>query len=241
MEKSFEPAQIESKWYERWEASGAFQPSGQGEPYCILLPPPNVTGTLHMGHAFQQTLMDTLVRYQRMRGQNTSVAGRHRPRRHRHPEDRREPAGGRGQDPPRPGPRSLHRTRVGVEGRVRFHHHPPDAPPRRFRRLVARALHHGRGPVRRRASGCSSVVPCGPAVSRQAPGALGPGAADGGLRPGSEQRGARRHPVADPLSGVRRRRRAWWSPPPGRRPCWATWRWRCIRKTNATRTSSARN
>ncbi|RAN79976.1 valine--tRNA ligase [Bacillus sp. SRB_336] len=71
MEKSFEPAQIESTWYERWEASGAFRPSGQGEPYCILLPPPNVTGTLHMGHAFQQTVMDMLVRYQRMRGMNT--------------------------------------------------------------------------------------------------------------------------------------------------------------------------
>ncbi|MFA6229571.1 MAG: valine--tRNA ligase [Rhodanobacter sp.] len=71
MEKSFEPAQIESKWYARWEASGAFKPSGQGDPYCILLPPPNVTGTLHMGHAFQQTVMDMLVRYQRMRGMNT--------------------------------------------------------------------------------------------------------------------------------------------------------------------------
>jgi valyl-tRNA synthetase len=71
MEKSFEPAQIESTWYARWEASGAFQPSGKGVPYCILLPPPNVTGTLHMGHAFQQTVMDMLVRYQRMRGMNT--------------------------------------------------------------------------------------------------------------------------------------------------------------------------
>jgi valyl-tRNA synthetase len=71
MEKSFEPAQIESTWYARWEAGGAFKPSGQGEPYCILLPPPNVTGTLHMGHAFQQTVMDMLMRYQRMRGMNT--------------------------------------------------------------------------------------------------------------------------------------------------------------------------
>ncbi|WEN16261.1 valine--tRNA ligase [Rhodanobacter sp. AS-Z3] len=71
MEKSFEPAQIESTWYARWEASGAFKPSGHGDPYCILLPPPNVTGTLHMGHAFQQTVMDMLVRYQRMRGMNT--------------------------------------------------------------------------------------------------------------------------------------------------------------------------
>ncbi|KZC19523.1 MULTISPECIES: valine--tRNA ligase [Rhodanobacter] len=71
MDKSFEPARIESTWYARWEASGAFRPSGQGEPYCILLPPPNVTGTLHMGHAFQQTVMDMLVRYHRMRGFNT--------------------------------------------------------------------------------------------------------------------------------------------------------------------------
>ncbi len=71
MEKIFEPAQIEAKWYARWEASGAFQPSGTGEPYCILLPPPNVTGTLHMGHAFQQTVMDMLTRYQRMRGMHT--------------------------------------------------------------------------------------------------------------------------------------------------------------------------
>ncbi|WP_445146147.1 valine--tRNA ligase [Dyella sp. Tek66A03] len=71
MEKSFEPSQIESTWYSRWEASGDFKPSGRGEPYCILLPPPNVTGTLHMGHAFQQTVMDMLIRYQRMRGMNT--------------------------------------------------------------------------------------------------------------------------------------------------------------------------
>jgi len=76
MEKSFEPRPIESKWYARWEQGGQFkmgtsQPSGQGDPYCILLPPPNVTGTLHMGHAFQQTVMDMLIRYQRMRGMNT--------------------------------------------------------------------------------------------------------------------------------------------------------------------------
>ncbi|MEO8747121.1 MAG: valine--tRNA ligase [Rhodanobacter sp.] len=71
MEKSYEPAAIEAKWYARWDASGAFQPSGQGAPYCILLPPPNVTGTLHMGHAFQQTVMDILVRYQRMHGRKT--------------------------------------------------------------------------------------------------------------------------------------------------------------------------
>ncbi|MGH8162789.1 MAG: valine--tRNA ligase, partial [Rhodanobacteraceae bacterium] len=71
MDKSFDPKTIEAKWYARWEASGAFAPSGHGQPYCILLPPPNVTGTLHMGHAFQHTLMDALIRYHRMRGDDT--------------------------------------------------------------------------------------------------------------------------------------------------------------------------
>jgi valyl-tRNA synthetase len=68
MEKTFEPRDIEQKWYAHWESHGDFSPSGVGEPYCILLPPPNVTGTLHMGHAFQQTIMDALIRYHRMRG-----------------------------------------------------------------------------------------------------------------------------------------------------------------------------
>jgi len=71
LSKSFEPRDFETRWYAHWEASGCFQPSGQGEPYTIMLPPPNVTGTLHMGHAFQHTLMDTLIRYHRMKGFDT--------------------------------------------------------------------------------------------------------------------------------------------------------------------------
>jgi valyl-tRNA synthetase len=68
MDKAYTPGDIERRIYERWESSGAFAPSGDGEPYCIMLPPPNVTGTLHMGHAFQHTLMDALTRWHRMRG-----------------------------------------------------------------------------------------------------------------------------------------------------------------------------
>ena len=75
MDKSFDPQAIESKWYARWEAAGAFAPHVEGAPYCILLPPPNVTGTLHMGHAFQQTIMDALIRYHRMRGMRTLWQG----------------------------------------------------------------------------------------------------------------------------------------------------------------------
>src|ERR1700719_1592502 len=68
MEKVYAPQAIERRIYERWESHGWFAPSGQGAPYCIMIPPPNVTGTLHMGHAFQHTLMDALTRYERMRG-----------------------------------------------------------------------------------------------------------------------------------------------------------------------------
>ncbi len=68
---SYDPKTFETALYDAWEKAGHFKPSGKGEPYTILLPPPNVTGTLHMGHAFQQTLMDALVRYHRMRGYDT--------------------------------------------------------------------------------------------------------------------------------------------------------------------------
>ena len=68
---SYDPATFETDLYDGWEKAGHFKPSGKGKPYTILLPPPNVTGTLHMGHAFQQTLMDALVRYHRMRGYDT--------------------------------------------------------------------------------------------------------------------------------------------------------------------------
>lgn len=71
MEKTFNPHKIEQACYQHWEEQGLFAPSGTGDPYCILLPPPNVTGNLHMGHAFQHTIMDALTRYHRMKGDNT--------------------------------------------------------------------------------------------------------------------------------------------------------------------------
>ena len=71
MEKTYDPHRIEQNWYQTWESRGYFAPRGTGAPYCIMIPPPNVTGTLHMGHAFQDTIMDILIRYHRMRGDNT--------------------------------------------------------------------------------------------------------------------------------------------------------------------------
>ncbi len=71
MEKTYQPASIERQWYDTWERNGYFAPRGTGKPYCIMIPPPNVTGSLHMGHGFQESIMDALVRYHRMKGDNT--------------------------------------------------------------------------------------------------------------------------------------------------------------------------
>ncbi len=71
MDKIYSPDQIEQRWYKTWEDNNYFSPSSNGKPYCIMIPPPNVTGSLHMGHAFQDTIMDSLTRYHRMLGYNT--------------------------------------------------------------------------------------------------------------------------------------------------------------------------
>ncbi len=71
MDKTYDPHKIESRWYSTWEDNNYFAPNGGDESYCIMIPPPNVTGTLHMGHAFQNTIIDTLIRYHRMKGFNT--------------------------------------------------------------------------------------------------------------------------------------------------------------------------
>ncbi|WP_448553358.1 valine--tRNA ligase [Thalassotalea montiporae] len=71
MEKTFNPSDIEQQLYQSWEEKGYFSPTGEGDGYSIAIPPPNVTGSLHMGHAFQQTIMDTLIRFQRMQGKKT--------------------------------------------------------------------------------------------------------------------------------------------------------------------------
>ena len=71
MDKTYNPDAIEQRWYQQWEQNGEFKPSGEGTPYSIMLPPPNVTGSLHMGHGFNNTIMDLLTRYHRMKGDNT--------------------------------------------------------------------------------------------------------------------------------------------------------------------------
>ena len=69
--KPYDPSDIEQKLYKAWEDSGLFAPGDNPEAYSLAIPPPNVTGTLHMGHGFQNAIMDCLIRYHRMSGKNT--------------------------------------------------------------------------------------------------------------------------------------------------------------------------
>ena len=70
MEKSYDPKQVESRWYQYWLERGYFTAdlAGKGLPYCIVMPPPNITGSLHMGHALNSTIQDILIRWRRMQG-----------------------------------------------------------------------------------------------------------------------------------------------------------------------------
>ena len=71
MDKTYQPHAIETSWYQTWEQNNYFAPQGSGEPYTIMIPPPNVTGSLHMGHGFNNAIMDALIRFRRMQGRNT--------------------------------------------------------------------------------------------------------------------------------------------------------------------------
>ncbi len=143
MEKVYEPAAIEARLYQEWEARGYFAAQGHGTPYCIMIPPPNVTGTLHMGHAFQDTIMDGLTRYHRMRGDSTlwQVGTDHAGIATQMVVERQLNAAGVNRRDPRP--RSFREARVGMEGRIRRHHRATAATPRRLGGLDARTLHHG--------------------------------------------------------------------------------------------------
>ncbi len=265
LDKTFDPTAAEPRLYKAWEESGLFAPraatatatDGAADAYSIVIPPPNVTGSLHIGHALNNTLQDILVRYHRMLKQGRAVAAGHRPRRHRHPDDGRAPAGGRGQPrPPRDGPRELHRARLGVEGRERRHHHEPAQAPRRAPRPTSPA---NASPWASAAKLQDQMVRAvtkvfvelhkrRPDLSRQAAGQLAPAFGDGDFRPrGRKYRDEGpyvapapiRWPMASPISSrspsTRRARppsgrRATISswPRPGRKPCWATPAWPCI-------------
>ncbi len=136
MEKTYNPQDIEQPLYEHWEKQGYFKPNGDEskESFCIMIPPPNVTGSLHMGHAFQQTIMDTMIRYQRMQGKNTlwQVGTDHAGIATQMVVERKI-AAEEGKTRHDYGPRCVYRQNLAVESGIRRHHYPSDAPSRQLR------------------------------------------------------------------------------------------------------------
>ena len=97
LSKTFDPAAIESRWYAHWEEGGLFRPDRpNAEPWTIVNPPPNVTGSLHIGHALDNTLQDILARHARLKGKDALWGGRDRSRRNRDADGRRAANGGKG-------------------------------------------------------------------------------------------------------------------------------------------------
>jgi hypothetical protein len=136
--------QVEEKWYKYWEDRQLFRAEAKSDrkPFCIVIPPPNVTGSLHMGHALNNTLQDILCRYKKMKGYNVLW------------QPGTDHAGIATQNvveralPPRGwiatgGPREIHRAGVGVEREVRRHDHQPAQEAGKFLRLEPGAIHHG--------------------------------------------------------------------------------------------------
>ena len=144
LDSRFAPADIEPRLYEGWETTGSFacDPNSNAQPFTIMIPPPNVTGSLHMGHALTFTVQDTLVRWRRMQGRDAlwqpgtdhaGIATQMVVERLLADEgkDRRQWGA------------SLCRACLAVESRVRRHHHQAIAAPWRVAGLAPRALHHG--------------------------------------------------------------------------------------------------
>ena len=208
----YAPAEVEGPLYERWVERGYFEADAKSEKpaYTIVIPPPNVTGSLHLGHAFEHTLIDALTRRKRMQGYETLWQPGMDHAGYRDPERRRARTRQGRQVPPRPGPRGVRRARLAVEGRVRRPDRRPDAPPGQRRRLGPRPLHHGRGSVPGRPDRLQAAVRRRPDLPRRAHHQLVPALPDGHLRhrgrlPGRRRR-ARLHRVRRRLGRDRRRR-----------------------------------
>ncbi len=244
MEKTFDPAAVESRIAAEWEAAGAFRAGrperAAAETYTIVIPPPNVTGSLHMGHALNNTLQDILCRYRAHARQGRVVAAGHRPRRHRDANGGGAPVG-RGQGS-RAAAISAATLSLKKSGRGKPNRAAPSS--NQLKRLGASCdwsrerFTMDAGLVQGRAQGLRRAFTCRADLQGQASRQLGPQAADGGFRPRSRERrpSRARSGISDIPSPTRRggppTTISWWRRR-GRKPCSATAPWRCIPTTNA--------
>ena len=235
----YEPAEAEPRVFERWEASGRFHPEPTGSPeenYSIAIPPPNVTGALHMGHALNGSIQDTLIRYARMQGTRHEVDPRHRPRRHRDPDAGRAALKAEGTSQRGARPRGVPRAHVAAGASSTAARSSTStsgsAPPcdyederftldERYVRAVLKVF--------------VDALRQGPDLPRQLHGQLGPGLA--ARRSRTSRSRTARSPTRSTTSTTRSRPATARSrsPPCARRRCWATPRSPSTPTTTATR------
>jgi hypothetical protein len=199
IDKTFDPAAIEARWYAHWEEGGLFRPARpEAEPFTIVIPPPNVTGSLHIGHALDNTLQDILVRHARLQGKDALwvVGTDHAGIATQMVVERQL------------NERQQKRTDFSREEFIakvwEWKEESGGTITRQLRRLGERAFHDGRGLQPRRHQGVRRSLQSGPALSRQAAGELGSRPQDRDLGPrGRDPRGAGEI-LAFPLSAGRR-------------------------------------
>ena len=243
--KPYDPREVEPRWYECWEQRGVFAASDDADDtrpvYVVPMPPPNVTGSLHMGHALHCTLEDVLVRWHRMRGYNTlwqpgiDHAG------HRHADGRRAAARARRQDAPRPRARGVRRARVAVEGARAAAASRCSSACSARRPTGAHQVHDGPGHEPRRDRGVRAPLRGGPDVPRDAPHQLVP-RVHARRSAISRSRTKRARTASSSSSRTRSTARTTRSSSPRRAPrrCSATPRSPCTRTIRATRICTAR-
>jgi hypothetical protein len=208
MEKTYDPGRVEKSIYATWRKHECFAATPDDRPrdqrFTIVIPPPNVTGALHLGHALNNTLQDILVRWHRMRGTQHALAARHRSCRDRHPGGRRETSqAGRRQESPRPRPRRPGPAHLGLERPVRKAHPLSARADGLLLRLVAHAFHPRRRAGPGGAAHLLQAVQGRADLSRQTAGELGYPASDRGGRRRGLSRNGQGQLLAFPLCGER--------------------------------------
>ena len=181
LEKIYDPKQVEDRWYRRWIEQGLFHASSTSTrpPYCIVIPPPNVTGSLHVGHALNNTLQDILVRWRRMQGYNVLwMPGMdHAGIATQNVVERQLQAEGTLSRSARA--RTVSRSGLGMESEIRRHDHRAIETAWRVMRLGPVALHDGPWPIRSGTASLRSSLSRRPTVSRRAADQLVPALSDG--------------------------------------------------------------
>ena len=206
LEKTFDPASFEQRWYRLWEAEGRFQPAGPASSprFVMVIPPPNVTGRLHIGHALGRTLEDVIARWKRMQGYRVLwVPGTDHAGIATQMVIERQLAS---EGPDAQGSRTggLRRARLGLEAGSQGHDPDADEAPRLLARLDTRALHARPGPLARRAAGVRPALEGGPDLPRPVRRQLVSALRDCRVGPRGRAPRGERQALQDPLRRARR-------------------------------------